>query len=197
MAEQGTRFPGLPVVLLVDDEPALLDSLGQELKGSCKLFTAASAEKADLLLAARRYDVVVCDHMLPGEQGLDFLEKIMEMMPSTRRGSSSPGTRAPSSSRAASAIAGLSACLVKPGQGRGNRRGNQDCARFLTAAAVPRLLARRKGAVALRGARISPARSPWKVISPPSGPPPGPSSTTWSASLIRSRLCSITATVWP
>jgi two-component system response regulator HupR/HoxA len=113
MAEQGTRFPGLPVVLLVDDEPALLDSLGQELQGSCKLFTAASAEKADLLLAARRYDVVVCDHMLPGEQGLDFLEKIMEMMPSTKR-ILITGYTSPEFISRSMVIAGLSACLVKP-----------------------------------------------------------------------------------
>jgi response regulator RpfG family c-di-GMP phosphodiesterase len=112
MAE-GTRFPGLPVVLLVDDEAALLDSLGQELQESFRLYTAASAEKADLLLAARRYDVVVCDHMMPGEQGLDFLAKIMEMMPSTKR-ILITGYTSPEFISRSTAIAGLSACLVKP-----------------------------------------------------------------------------------
>jgi DNA-binding NarL/FixJ family response regulator len=113
MADQGTRFPGLPVVLLVDDEPLLLDSLGQELQGSCKLFTAASAAEADLRLAARRYDVIVCDHMMPGEQGLDFLSRAMEMMPSTKR-ILVTGYTSPEFISRSMVIAGLSACLVKP-----------------------------------------------------------------------------------
>jgi hypothetical protein len=50
MADQAPRQPALPVVLLVDDEPLLLDSLGQELQGNCRLFTAASAAEADLKL---------------------------------------------------------------------------------------------------------------------------------------------------
>ena len=113
MAEQGTRFPGLPVVLLVDDEPLLLDSLGQELRDACRLYTAASAADADLKLAARRYDVIVCDHMLPGEQGLDFLTRAMEMVPSTKR-ILITGYTSPEFISRSTAIAGLSACLVKP-----------------------------------------------------------------------------------
>jgi DNA-binding NarL/FixJ family response regulator len=113
MAETGTRPPTLPVVLLVDDEPLLLDSLGQELQGTCKLYTASSAADADLRLAARRYDVIVCDHMLPGEQGLDFLSRAMEMMPSTKR-ILVTGYTSPEFISRSIAIAGLSACLVKP-----------------------------------------------------------------------------------
>jgi DNA-binding NarL/FixJ family response regulator len=113
VAEQGTRFPGLPVVLLVDDEPLLLDSLGQELRDACRLYTAASAADADLKLAARRYDVIVCDHMLPGEQGLDFLTRAMEMVPSTKR-ILITGYTSPEFISRSTAIAGLSACLVKP-----------------------------------------------------------------------------------
>jgi len=113
MAEQAPKQPALPVVLLVDDEPLLLDSLGQELQGTCRLFTAASAADADLKLAARHYDVIVCDHMLPGEQGLDFLARVMELMPSTKRILMTGYTNPEFISRS-SAIAGLSACLVKP-----------------------------------------------------------------------------------
>ena len=104
---------GLPVVLLVDDEPLILESLGQELSGMCRLYTAASAAEAELRLAARRYDVIVCDHMLPGEQGLDFLMRAMEMIPSTRRILMTGYTNPEFLSRSTS-IAGLSACLVKP-----------------------------------------------------------------------------------
>jgi two-component system response regulator HupR/HoxA len=113
MAEPAPRPPSLPVVLLVDDEPLLLDSIGQELQGSCRLFTAASAAEADLKLAARRYDVIVCDHMLPGEQGLDFLSRVMELMPSTKR-ILITGYASPEFLSRSMVIAGLSACLVKP-----------------------------------------------------------------------------------
>lgn len=113
MPEKQNAPAQLPVVLLVDDEPLLLDSLGQELKDSCRLFTASSAAEADLRLAARRYDVVVCDHMLPGEQGLDFLSRLSEMIPSTKR-ILITGYTSPEFISRSIAIAGLSACLVKP-----------------------------------------------------------------------------------
>ena len=113
MAEPEKAKAALPVVLLVDDEPLLLEALGPELQGSCKLFTASSASEADLRLAARRYDVIVCDHMLPGEQGLDFLSRAMEMIPSTKR-ILMTGYTSPEFISRSMAIAGLSACLVKP-----------------------------------------------------------------------------------
>ena len=84
MADQAPQ-PALPVVLLIDDEPALLDSVGHVLRETCKVYTASSAAEADLRLAARRFDVIVCDHMLPGEQGLDFLSRALEVMPRTKR----------------------------------------------------------------------------------------------------------------
>jgi two-component system response regulator HupR/HoxA len=109
----GQEKAPLPVVLLVDDEPLLLESLAQELQGTCRLYTATSASEADLRLAARRYDVIVCDHMLPGEQGLDFLGRAMELIPSTKR-ILITGYTSPEFISRSIAIAGLSACLVKP-----------------------------------------------------------------------------------
>ncbi|HZZ20585.1 MAG TPA: response regulator [Opitutaceae bacterium] len=106
----------LPVVLLVDDEPALLDALGEELKSSFRVYTATSAAEADLRLAARHYDAIVCDHMLPGEQGLDFLSRVMDMLPSTKR-ILVTGYTSPEFITRSTAIAGLSACLVKPVRG--------------------------------------------------------------------------------
>ena len=104
---------GPPVVLLVDDEPLILESLGQELGAMCRLYTASSAAEAELRLAARRYDAIVCDHMLPGEQGLDFLMRAMEMVPSTRR-IMITGYTSPEFIGRSTALAGLSACLIKP-----------------------------------------------------------------------------------
>jgi len=113
MAEPEPRAKGLPVVLLVDDEPMLLDTLGAELKDTCRLYMAKSAAEAETLLAARRYDVIVCDHMLPGEQGLDFLMRAMEMIPSTKR-ILITGYTSPEFIGRSMMLGGLSACLLKP-----------------------------------------------------------------------------------
>ncbi|HEY5228069.1 MAG TPA: response regulator [Opitutaceae bacterium] len=113
MADAAPKTAAVPVVLLVDDEPLLLEQMGLELQGTCKLFTASSAAEADLRLAARRFDVIVCDHMLPGEQGLDFLSRACELMPSTKR-ILMTGYTSPEFLSRSMAIAGLSACLVKP-----------------------------------------------------------------------------------
>jgi DNA-binding NarL/FixJ family response regulator len=110
---QELKPDGLPTVMLVDDEPLLLDALGQELQETCKLYTAGSAADAEMLLVARRYDVIICDHMLPGEQGLDFLMRVAELVPSTKR-ILMTGYTNPEFITRSMAIAGLSSCLVKP-----------------------------------------------------------------------------------
>jgi DNA-binding NtrC family response regulator len=110
---QELKPSSLPTVMLVDDEPQLLDSLGQELQETCRLYTAGSAAEGDILLAARHYDVIVCDHMLPGEQGLDFLTRVSEILPATKRIMMTGYTNPEFISRSM-AIAGLSCCLVKP-----------------------------------------------------------------------------------
>jgi len=113
VADPGSVARGLPVVLVVDDEPVQLEIIRQELRKTCELHSATSAAEASRCLAARHYDVVVCDHMLPGEQGLDFLVRVMEDAPSTRRILMTGYTNAEFISRS-TVIAGLSSCLVKP-----------------------------------------------------------------------------------
>lgn len=113
MAEEGAKPKGLPVVLVVDDEPLLLEAIRLELEGVCELHTADSAAEADKSVSERRYDVIVCDHMLPGEQGLEFLGRMVEMFPSTKRILMTGYTNPEFISRS-SVIAGLSKCLVKP-----------------------------------------------------------------------------------
>ncbi len=113
MADKGTKPQSLPVVLLVDDEAMLLDAIGLELRDSCELYTASSAAEADKRVAEHRFDVIVCDHMLPGEQGLDFLIRMLEDFPSTRRILMTGYMNAEFISRS-TVIAELSACLVKP-----------------------------------------------------------------------------------
>jgi DNA-binding NarL/FixJ family response regulator len=105
--------PGRPVVLLVDDERQLLDALCEGLKSEFALETAASAEEAGLMMASSSYDVLICDHMLPGEAGLEFLIRMSERYPRTQR-ILLTGYMNPELISRSVALARLSACLLKP-----------------------------------------------------------------------------------
>ena len=100
-------------VLLVDDEPALLDALKQGMAAEFDVETATSAAEAETLIGARRYAVLICDHMLPGEAGLDFLVRMRELHPEMRRILLTGYVNPELISRSV-AVAELSACLIKP-----------------------------------------------------------------------------------
>ena len=76
--------------------------------------TATNVDEARLLLATHRFDVLICDHMLPGRtQGLDFLIEALQTQPNAHRilltGYMNPELLSRSQS-----LAQLSACLLKP-----------------------------------------------------------------------------------
>ena len=102
-----------PVVLLVDDEAEICNVLELGLKDHFEVESARSAEEAELMLATRRYDIVVCDHLMPEEEGIAFLSRVMSLFPKVRRilmtGYTNPELLARSTG-----LAGLSACIVKP-----------------------------------------------------------------------------------
>jgi DNA-binding NtrC family response regulator len=100
-------------VLMVDDEPALLDALKQGLAVEFDVETATSAAEAETRIRARRYAVLICDHMLPGEAGLDFLVRMRELHPEMRR-ILLTGYMNPELISRSVAVAELSACLIKP-----------------------------------------------------------------------------------
>jgi DNA-binding NtrC family response regulator len=100
-------------VLLVDDEPALLDAMKQGMAAEFDVETATSAAEAETLIGARRYAVLICDHMLPGEAGLDFLVRMRELHPEMRRILLTGYVNPELISRSV-AVAELSACLIKP-----------------------------------------------------------------------------------
>jgi len=102
-----------PVVLLVDDEPGLLDSMRPGLERDFDLDCANSAEEADMLLATRSYDVVVSDHLMPGEEGLKFLIRSAKRHPGMLR-IMLTGYMNPELISRSVAVADLTACLVKP-----------------------------------------------------------------------------------
>jgi DNA-binding NtrC family response regulator len=74
-----------PTVLLVDDERAYLEVLRAGLQRDFDIQLAENAEDAELRMSLSDYDVIVCDHMMPGEQGLDFLIRVSQSHPKTRR----------------------------------------------------------------------------------------------------------------
>ena len=100
-------------VLLVDDEPAFLDAMAQGMAGEFEVVTAASAAEAVSRMAMRKYAVVICDHILPGEAGLDFLIRMRERHPETRRILLTGYINPELLSRSID-VAGLSACMLKP-----------------------------------------------------------------------------------
>ena len=62
-------------VLIIDDEPAVALSLGQELGTRHEVHVAHNAAEARLALAdGHTFDVVLCDLMMPGESGIDLYE---------------------------------------------------------------------------------------------------------------------------
>lgn len=102
-----------PTVLLVDDEPALINSLRPALEQEFEMDFASSAAEAELMMATRTYDVVVSDHLMPGEEGLQFLIRAGKRRPATRR-ILLTGYINPELISRSVAVADLAACLIKP-----------------------------------------------------------------------------------
>lgn len=102
-----------PVVLLVDDERALVEAIRLHLQDEFEIETAGSAEEAEIMMASRHYSAIVCDHLMPGEQGLDFLTRMKRLFPHTRR-ILITGYMNPELISRSVALAGLSDCLLKP-----------------------------------------------------------------------------------
>ena len=74
------RYPG--PILLVDDEPELLDSLRQFLTSrECAAITAASGEEALIKVAQERPSLVFLDIKMPGMDGLVTLKKLKATHP--------------------------------------------------------------------------------------------------------------------
>ena len=110
----GTRpLPSRRVVLLVDDEPELLKVLELGLKEHFDVECARSANEAEMMLATRSYDIVVCDHLMPDEEGLAFLTRARSHFPQVQR-ILMTGYINPDLLSRSTTVAGLSGCLMKP-----------------------------------------------------------------------------------
>ncbi len=72
-------------VLLIDDEKPLLQLFAEALAPYFDIDLATSVREAGFLLHKKTYKVIVCDHLMPGGNGLSFLVHTREEYPETQR----------------------------------------------------------------------------------------------------------------
>lgn len=76
----------LDTLLLVDDEPGIVDALRRLLRREgYRILTAVSGAEALELLALHPVQVIVSDQRMPGMSGVEFLSKVKELYPHTVR----------------------------------------------------------------------------------------------------------------
>jgi CheY-like chemotaxis protein len=102
-----------PVVLLVDDEQEIRNVMVLGLKEHFDVETAGSAAEAEMMLGTKNYDVIVCDHLMPDEEGLPFLTRARTQFPKVQR-ILVTGYINPELLSRSSAVAGLAGVLMKP-----------------------------------------------------------------------------------
>jgi DNA-binding NtrC family response regulator len=70
--------PGMPRVLVVDDEPGVQESLRMLLKEDCEVTTAGNADEALAAVDQSTPDLVILDLVMPGRSGLEVLTELGE-----------------------------------------------------------------------------------------------------------------------
>ncbi len=105
--------PRRAVVLIVNDEAAVRDVLALGLGRHFDTEGARSTNEADLMLATREFDVIVCDHLMPEEEGLPFLIRARKRFPKVQR-ILLTGYMNPELLSRSTELAGLAGVLMKP-----------------------------------------------------------------------------------
>jgi len=72
-------------LLLIEDEKPVMDLLVRILSNDYEIYTAPDCEAAAEILEEQDIEVIICDHGLPGESGLDFLSRIRHDFPYIQR----------------------------------------------------------------------------------------------------------------
>ncbi|HUL54914.1 MAG TPA: response regulator [Opitutaceae bacterium] len=80
-----SQTAGKDAVLLIDDERPLLEVYAAALGPQFDVSTATSVKEAEVLLRAKRFKVVVSDHLMPGGNGMGFLVRAREEYPEMQR----------------------------------------------------------------------------------------------------------------
>ncbi len=73
-----------PAVLVVDDEPRILDSLRDLLEENFEVIASSDGEEALQLLRTAKFTVILADQRMPGLTGDQFLAKAQEISDATR-----------------------------------------------------------------------------------------------------------------
>lgn len=73
--------PPKPSILVVDDEPDMLDFIERVTRRRFEVTRCANGEDALALLAEREFDVLVTDHKMPRMTGLELLERLGDRYP--------------------------------------------------------------------------------------------------------------------
>ena len=81
MGDDGSRL-ARSTVLIVDDEEGVRDSVRAVLEDSCEVLLAGSGAEALEALGGREVDLVMLDHRMPGESGIDVLPRLKAADPS-------------------------------------------------------------------------------------------------------------------
>ncbi len=69
-------------LLIVDDEPMVLGALRRSLAGDYKVTCVGDGRRAfDLLKAGQRYDLILCDLMMPEMTGMDLFSELAKLAP--------------------------------------------------------------------------------------------------------------------
>lgn len=71
----------MPSVLLIDDDPLILQAYQRSLRRRFQVDTAEGPREGLAKIAAREYAVVVADMMMPGMTGLQVLEQVRQLSP--------------------------------------------------------------------------------------------------------------------
>jgi DNA-binding NtrC family response regulator len=77
--------PKLGAVLLIDDEKPLIELFAEALSPHFECVLATSTREAGYILHKKSFKVVVCDHLMPGGNGLSFLVDAREEYPDMQR----------------------------------------------------------------------------------------------------------------
>jgi len=87
MTDTPARLPATPEILIVDDEPMVIQSLASllQLETDYAVSTFESPREALARLEERPSDVIVSDFMMPGMNGLEFLREARRLHPDTPR----------------------------------------------------------------------------------------------------------------
>jgi DNA-binding NtrC family response regulator len=72
-------------ILIIDDEPPILEAFAAALGPHFDVSVASSAREADFILRKKEFKVVISDHLMPGGNGMSFLVRAREEYPKMKR----------------------------------------------------------------------------------------------------------------